>query len=143
LASNAQCHAWSDQAIRNNIELKQQSHQCHKFCVLQGPTVTPVYSVGNASNGNGAEPYASLYSVNICVPKNRLYKSIKDLRAVRLPSIRSKAPNYKSALLRIQYETSPSYQPPAAMLRTHWNEDGGALPAQIINTVISPSGWFM
>ncbi|KAK9909062.1 hypothetical protein WJX75_006625 [Coccomyxa subellipsoidea] len=49
---------------------------------LQGPTVTPVYSVGNASNGNGAEPYASLYSVTICVPKNRLYKSIKDLRAI-------------------------------------------------------------
>lgn len=44
---------------------------------LSGPTISPVYTHG----ANGAE--CGLYAAVICVPKKRLYPSVKELRKVR------------------------------------------------------------
>ena len=52
----------------------------------QGPTISPVFSLGEeAAASNGAATQHGFYAVTICVPKSRLYSSVKDLRAVRLP----------------------------------------------------------
>ena len=61
---------------------------------LQGPTISPVYTLedsgaksGAASTLNGSSgSWAAghgFYCASICVPKSRLYSSIKELRAVR------------------------------------------------------------
>jgi len=46
--------------------------------LLQGPTVTEVYPP-SSSNGAGGE---RLFSATMCIPKNRLYESIGDLRKI-------------------------------------------------------------
>ena len=52
----------------------------------QGPTISPVYSLSDgAGASNGAAAQHGFWAVTICVPKSRLYSSVKDLRAVRLP----------------------------------------------------------
>lgn len=51
---------------------------------MQGPTISPVYSWNpSGSNGTGgAAAERGFYAATICVPKARLYTSVKDLRAV-------------------------------------------------------------
>ncbi|BDA42120.1 ATP phosphoribosyltransferase [Coccomyxa sp. Obi] len=49
---------------------------------LQGPTISPVYSMGNGHNGSSTAAETGFYACVICVPKSRLYKSVKDLRAI-------------------------------------------------------------
>ena len=46
---------------------------------FQGPTVTEVYPPTSTSNGSGEE---KLFSATMCIPKNKLYESIGDLRKV-------------------------------------------------------------
>ena len=56
----------------------------HCTC-MQGPTISPVYSWNPSSSGNGAGAAAAergFYAATICVPKARLYTSVKDLREV-------------------------------------------------------------
>ena len=66
------CHQAADQSV------------LQKCCnIVQGPTISPVYSVNQ--NANGAEAVAAkrgFFAATICVPKARLYTSVKDLRAV-------------------------------------------------------------
>jgi hypothetical protein len=45
---------------------------------LQGPTVSQVFS----RNGSGVSD-GEFYGVTVCIPKNRLYESVKKLRSVR------------------------------------------------------------
>lgn len=52
---------------------------CEGLRGLQGPTVSPVYTRSAQGNGNG-QPQIGLYSATVCVPKNRLYASVKELR---------------------------------------------------------------
>lgn len=53
-------------------------------CVLQGPTISHVYSLDSCAAENGsAVAQTAFYSATICVPKKRLYKSVKELRQVR------------------------------------------------------------
>ena len=51
---------------------------------FQGPTVTEVYPPTSTSNGAGEE---KLFSATMCIPKNKLYESIGDLRKVREHSV--------------------------------------------------------
>lgn len=45
---------------------------------LAGPTISPVYT----HSDNGATAQCGLYAAVICVPKKRLYPSVKELRKV-------------------------------------------------------------
>ena len=54
--------------------------QCH-VVAAQGPTISPVYTAGDSGNGSGASH--GFYACTICVPKKRLYPSVKELRKVR------------------------------------------------------------
>jgi ATP phosphoribosyltransferase len=54
---------------------------------LQGPTISPVYSAlpagngnGNGSGGTGAASHQGFWAAVICVPKKRLYSSVKALQ---------------------------------------------------------------
>ena len=47
---------------------------------MQGPTISPVYAAGN---GSGSPVTNGFYAAVICVPKKRLYASVKELRKVR------------------------------------------------------------
>ncbi len=65
---------------------------------MQGPTISPVFT---PTNGGGAAAEHGFYAVTICVPKKKLYASVKALRKVRpsgitmsLPSLHCK-PNAK------------------------------------------------
>ena len=52
---------------------------------LKGPTISPVYTLNQGSSCTGAEAAAAergFYAATICVPKARLYTSVKDLRDV-------------------------------------------------------------
>jgi len=46
----------------------------------QGPTISPVFT---PANGGGAAAEHGFYAVTICVPKKKLYASVKALRKVR------------------------------------------------------------
>ena len=77
-----QCRKAADQSVL---------HECCNL--VQGPTISPVYSVNQSANG--AEAVAAergFFAATICVPKARLYTSVKDLRAVSssVPSCASK-----------------------------------------------------
>jgi len=52
---------------------------CEELGGLQGPTISPVYKRDLSSNG-AATAEVGLFSATICVPKNRLYASVKELR---------------------------------------------------------------
>ncbi|KAK9816824.1 hypothetical protein WJX72_005452 [[Myrmecia] bisecta] len=47
---------------------------------LQGPTISPVYTLNDSDNGCAAQH--GFYACVICVPKNCLYKSVKELREI-------------------------------------------------------------
>lgn len=51
---------------------------CEELRGLSGPTISPVYTQG----ANGAVAECGLYAAVICVPKKRLYPSVKELRKV-------------------------------------------------------------
>jgi ATP phosphoribosyltransferase len=55
---------------------------------LEGPTISPVYTSAWAranapggGGGGGSEPPPDLFAATVCVPKRRLYESVKALRA--------------------------------------------------------------
>lgn len=45
---------------------------------LQGPTISPVYTM----NGDGTAAQHGFYAATICVPKKKLYASVKALQKV-------------------------------------------------------------
>lgn len=57
-----------------------------KYCCIgcvQGPTISPVYSLSSSTGANGGRAAeCGFYAATICVPKARLYTSVKDLRGV-------------------------------------------------------------
>ena len=65
---------------------------------MQGPTISPVYSWNpstSSSNGaGGAAAERGFYAATICVPKARLYTSVKDLREVESALPFSNATHY-------------------------------------------------
>ena len=46
---------------------------------LQGPTIAPIYTQDSISNDDGSKFFAA----TVCVPKKRLYDSVKEIRKVR------------------------------------------------------------
>lgn len=48
---------------------------------LQGPTVSPVYTMADGPNETAAQH--GFYACVICVPKKKLYASVKILQKVR------------------------------------------------------------
>ncbi len=53
--------------------------ECESLKGLQGPTISPVYTM----NGGNSASQHGFYACVICVPKKRLYASVKTLQRVR------------------------------------------------------------
>ena len=51
---------------------------------VQGPTISPVFT---PANGGGAAAEHGFHAVTICVPKKKLYASVKALRKVSVVSL--------------------------------------------------------
>ena len=68
---------------------------------LQGPTIAPIFSSADMGLPEGHAYYAA----TICVPKSRLYASVKELRKVR-PALLS----HQCALVGHGIDQSPNYQ---------------------------------
>ena len=66
-----------DIAARQTLHVRQRVAE--RIMLLQGPTISPVFT---PANGGGAAAEHGFYAATICVPKKKLYASVKALRKV-------------------------------------------------------------